>query len=180
MYDSINAFYKPAFGTAGSESRTNRERCSVKYSFILLSALLVVACGGLTKEQQGDAYLGAAGRVNAAWDNAEVEYRSAIENSYTESTDLEAITNFYSAGSAADLDFIKDLQAIKWSDVYSDTASRLISCINELYIIERDVMILTDLQAAINQANKADEKNQNCRGIANELRISLGLDPVPD
>jgi len=152
MHDSINAFGNPAFGTAGSEARTNRERCSVKYSFILLSALLVVACGGLTKEQQGDAYLGAAGRVNAAWDNAEVEYRSAIENSYTESTDLEAMTNFYSTVSAADLDFIKDPQAVKWSDVYSDTAGRLISCMNELYVIERNV----------------------------KLRISLGLDPVPD
>ena len=151
----------------------------MKYALVVLCALLV-GCGGLTKEQQGDAYLGAAGRVNAAWDNAEVEYRSAIENSYTESTVLEAMTNFYSTVSAADLDFIKDLQAVKWSDVYSDTAGRLISCMNELYVIERNVTSVTDLQAAINQANKADEKNQNCRGIANELRISLGLDPVPD
>ena len=79
----------------------------MKYALVVLCALLV-GCGGLTKEQQGDAYLGAAEKVNAAWDNAEVKYRSAIENSYSESTDLEAITNFYSAGSAADLDFIKN------------------------------------------------------------------------
>jgi len=140
----------------------------------------VVACGGLTKEQQGDAYLGAAGKVNAAWDSAWAERQLAVENSYTESTDLEAITNYYSAGSVADLAFIKDLQAIEWSDSYSNTASRLISCMNELYVIERDVILRTNMQAAIDQANKADEKNQNCRGIANELRISLGLDPVPD
>ena len=89
-------FLKPAFGTAGSEARATGEGSSVKYSLILLSALLVVACGGLTKVQQGDAYLRAAGKVNAVWKNAGAERQLSVDNSYTESTDLEAITNYYS------------------------------------------------------------------------------------
>ena len=156
-------FLKPAFGTAGSEARATGEGSSVKYSLILLSALLVVACGGLTKVQQGDAYLRAAGKVNAVWKNAGAERQLSVDNSYTESTDLESITNYYSTGSAADLAFIKDLQVIEWSDDYSDTASRLISCMNELYVIERDAILATDLQTAIDQEKKADEKKQNCR-----------------
>ena len=60
----------------------------MKYSLILLSALLVVACGGLTKEQQATAYGAAAEKWNPATAEAEAIYEAASEAAMTDDESL--------------------------------------------------------------------------------------------
>ena len=151
----------------------------MKYSLILLSALLVVACGGPTKEQQASAYLAAAEKYNPAADEFYADYEAAFDSAATDDDRLFAVTELYSNYAGIDRIFADDLAEIQWSSDYAGTAEQLMDCVNEVYLLEIEVLMATDLQAAYDLAEVADQKDESCDVIANELRAALGLDPVP-
>jgi hypothetical protein len=179
MYYALGAFVKPSFGTAGSEARATGERFSVKYSLILLSALLVVACGGLTKEQQAMTYSAIADKYNTAIDQAEAVYEAAIDVATTDDDGLLAITELYSTYAGIDRIFADELAESAWSSEFEVQVGNLIDCTNEVYLLEIDVALATELQEAIDLSDVADEKMGACGLIVDGLRSSLGLPPAP-
>ena len=172
--------WKSAFGTAGSEDRTNGKRCFVKYSLILLSALLVVACGGLTKDQQAAAYGAAAEKWNPATDEAFTTYESASEAATTDDERLVAVTELYSSYAGIDRIFADDLAEVQWTSDFKELAEKLIDCTNETYLLEIEVLSAVNLQEAIDLGDAADEKAESCDIIGKELEDALGMEPAKD
>ena len=180
MYHWIDAFDKPAFGTAGSEDRTNGKRCFVKYSLILLSALLVVGCGGLTKDQQANAYNNAGLKYDAAGNEAYADYETAYDIATTDAEGLQALTDLYSSYAGATFVYIEDVEAIAWTSEFNDKAQSMIACMRELYLLQMDVLAAADSQEAFDIAGLADAKEDSCVSINDSFRTMLGLDPVTD
>ena len=180
MYHALGAFVKPSFGTAGSEARATGKRCPVKYALILLSALLVSACGGLTKEQQGTAYNNAAVKYDAAAEEAYAAYKAAYEIVTTDDEGLEAITDLYSSYGGAVFVYIEDLEAIAWTSEFNGNAQSMISCMRETYLLQLEVLSAVDIQEAIDLSEVADEKHESCRSINDSFRTMLGLGPVTE
>ena len=150
----------------------------MKYSLILLSALLVVACGGLTKEQMGAAYNEASNKWNSSVDEAEAAYNAALDVATTEDQGLQALKNLYSVYAETELAFITDLRAIAWTPEFVDGSEKLITCINDTYLLELKVQDATELQEAIDSAEAALEKDKSCDAITEDLANSLGLELV--
>jgi len=149
----------------------------VKYSLILLSALLVVACGGLTKEQQGAAYSTAAEKYNAAIVEPEATHESAIDAATTDDEGYLALLELYSAYAGISRIFADDLAEVVWTSEYEPTATRLIDCTNDTYLAEIEVLAANDLEEAIDLSDAADAKDESCDPIVDELRAALGLEP---
>lgn len=152
----------------------------MKYSLILLSAILVVACGGLTKEQQGTAYNDAALKSDAAYEEAYATYGYGFDAATTESEVLQVLHDLFSAYAGASRQLIEDLEGIAWTSDYVDTSARLISCRNEVYLLESEVLAATEFAEADALADAALEKNSSCDSIGEELRNLLGLEPITD
>ena len=150
----------------------------MKYSLILLSAFLVVACGGLTKAQMGAAYNEAAGKWNPSVDEAEAAYDAALDVATTEDQGLQALKNLYSVYAETELAFIADLRAIAWTPEFVDGSEKLITCINDTYLLELKVQDATELQEAIDSAEAALKKDKSCDAITEDLANSLGLELV--
>ena len=180
MYYALGAFVKPSFGTAGSEARATGKRCSVKYSLILLSALLVAACGGLSKEQQASAYLAAAEKYNAAIVEPEATYESAIDAATTDDEGYMALLDLYSSYAGISRIFADDLAEVVWTSEFEPTATRLIDCTNETYLLEIEVLAAADLEETIELSDAADAQDESCDPIVDELRAALGLEPSPN
>ena len=180
MYHWIDAFDKPAFGTAGSEARTIRKRCFVKYSLILLSAFLVVGCGFFTKEQLGNAYNNAGLKYDAAGNEAYADYETAYDIATTDAEGLQALTDLYSSYAGATFVYIEDVEAIAWTSEFNDKAQSMIACMRELYLLQMDVLAAADSQEAFDIAGLADAKEDSCVSINDSFRTMLGLDPVTD
>jgi hypothetical protein len=180
MYHLIHAFDKPAFGTAGSEARTIRKRCFVKYSLILLSALLVVACGGLTKAQQGNAYNDAAIAYDEAREEAFTTYETAWDASTTDDEGLVALTVLYARYADATSTYRETIEAIKWTPEFIETAQSMITCMREVTLLQLEVLTATDTQGALDLSDTADAKSNVCGSINESFRTVLGLGPVSD
>jgi membrane protein required for beta-lactamase induction len=152
----------------------------VKYALILLSALLVVGCGGLTKEQQATAYNDAALKYDAVAEEAFATYETAFDAATTDSEDLIVLQDLFSAYAGADRKLADNLEAIEWTSEYVGTLRRMINCINEVYLLEIEVVAATSFQEANDLADVALEKSSSCDAIGDEIRNLLGLDPVED
>ena len=107
----------------------------MKYSLILLSALLVVACGGLTKEQQLDAYNEVVGEFNSSVKRAETVYETAIDSATTDEEGTQALSVLYSDYAAAEFLFANKLEAIAWTSDVQGPSSDLITCSREVYLL---------------------------------------------
>ena len=180
MYHWIDAFDKPAFGTAGSEARTIRKRCFVKYSLILLSALLVVACGGLTKEQQLDAYNEVVGEFNSSVKRAETVYETAIDSATTDEEGTQALSVLYSDYAAAEFLFANKLEAIAWTSDVQGPSSDLITCSREVYLLQLEVISVTNFEEANELADAADAKSATCDAKVAALIDALDAELVPN
>ncbi len=180
MYYALGTFVRPSFGTAGSEVKATGKRCSVKYSLILLSALLVAACGGLSKEQQASAYSAAAEKWNPATDEAFTTYESANDAATTDDERLIAVTELYSSYAGIDRIFADELAEVQWTSDFKELAEKLIDCTNETYLLEIEVLSAADLQEALDLGYAADEKAESCDIIGKELEAALGLEPAKD
>ena len=81
---------------------------------------------------------------------------------------------------AAELAFIRAVQAIPWNGDYKSLARRVLTPDNQRYIFCRSAMVSmtwVDYNLNWNQANTANTQGS---AASNELRIALGLPPVPD
>ena len=152
----------------------------MKYSLILLSAFLVVGCGGLTKYQQAAAYGAAAEKWNPATDEAFAIYESASEAATTDDEELIAVTELYSSYAGIDRIFADDLAEIEWTSEFKEMAQKLIDCTNETYLLEIAVLGAADLQEAYDLSDAADEKVESCDIIGKELEAALGVEPATD
>jgi hypothetical protein len=152
----------------------------VKYSLILLSALLVVGCGLFTKEQQGNAYNNAGLKYDAATEEAFTAYKAAYEIATTDDEGLQALRDLYSSYGGSVFVYIEDLEAIAWTSEFNDNAQSMIACMREVYLLQLEVLAAVDNQEALDLADVADEKHESCRSINDSLRTMLGLSPVTD
>ena len=176
MYYALGAFVKPSFGTAGSEARATGKRCPVKYSLILLSALLVAACGGLSKEQQAAAYNTAAEKYDAAIVEPEATYESAIDAATTDDDGLSALMELYSSYAGISRIFADDLAEVVWTSDVKPVVTRLIDCTNDTYLLEIEVLTASNLEEAIDLSDAADAKQKSCDAIVDEVLAALGLE----
>jgi hypothetical protein len=79
----------------------------------------------------------------------------------------------------AHLVFIRAVEKIPWYGDYKALARRVLTCHNQEYVADRSAMTAktwADLNYDGERADKAAEKGQ---AASNELRIALGLPPVP-
>ena len=125
-----------------------------------------------TVKELAAAYLKAATTVNAATDKAWATYQKSGQTL----ADAKLLERTYAA---ADLVFIRAVQKIPW---YGDTKAlsrKVLTYDNLAYVSERAAAIsntVADLNANWAAADAASVK---ASGAANELRIALGLAPVP-
>ena len=152
----------------------------MKYSLILLSAFLVVACGGLSKEQQGTAYNDAAIKYDLAREEAYATYETAWDASTTDDEGLTALTVLYGRYADATSTYRKTIEAIKWTPEFIETAQSMITCVREDTLLQLDVLTATDTQEALDLSETADAKSNVCASINDSFRTVLGLGPVSD
>jgi len=180
MYYALGAFVKPSFGTAGSEARATGKRCSVKYALILLSALLVSACGGLTKEQQLDAYNEVVNEFNSAVDQAFKTYESAADAATSEDEGMQALSELYSTYAGAEFSFANALEEIAWTSDLKGPSGELIACSREVYLLQLEVIAATNLDEGNNLADAADAKSKTCDAKVATLIDALDAELVPN
>jgi hypothetical protein len=126
-----------------------------------------------TVSQLAAAYLRAATVVNKA-------NGAAFATWDTSARTLTDATRLAKACAAADLAFIRAVQAIPWNGDYKSLARRVLTPDNQRYIFCRSAMVSmtwVDYNLNWNQANTANTQGS---AASNELRIALGLPPVPD
>ena len=83
------------------------------------------------------------------------------------------------AYAAADLAFIRAVQAIPWSGDYKALARRVLTPDNQRYVSVGSAMEAKTRDAYDVSWNEADTANVEASAASNELRIALGLPPVP-
>ena len=152
----------------------------MKYTLILLSALLVGACGGLSKEQLGTAYNDAAVKYDRAREDAFATYETAWDASTTNDEGLTALTVLYASYADATSTYRETIEAIKWTADFIGPAQSMITCMREVTLLQLEVTTATDIQGALDLADTADAKSNVCGSINDSFRTVLGLGPVSD
>lgn len=125
-----------------------------------------------TKEELAAAYLKAATTYNTAADKAWKTFRKSPRT-------LTYVKRLDAAYAKAELAFIRAVQAIPWTADFKPIAGRLITCSNQEYVYDKSASKATTTSDVIRYENKATAQSEKCAGIANELRLALGLPPVP-
>lgn len=126
-----------------------------------------------TVSQLAAAYLKAATAVNKA--NA-----AASSTWDTSARTLTDATRLAKACAAAELVFIRAVQTIPWYGDYKSLARRVLTPDNQRYISCRSAMVSKTWADYNLNWNEADSANTQGSAASNELRIALGLPPVPD
>ncbi len=122
--------------------------------------------------QLAAAYKRAASEVNAANNAA----RAAWDRSAQTLTDATRLARAYAA---ADLAFIRAVQAIPWYGDFKALARRVLTPDNQRYVACGSAAASTTWAEYNVHANEADAANMQASAASNELRIALGLPPVP-
>jgi hypothetical protein len=125
-----------------------------------------------TFAELGAMYLTVATTRNRANDVAHKAYLKAPNT-------LKYWRIYGAAIAVADLAFLKSIQVIAW---WGDTVTierRLFTCNNVQYVDDRAVATATSLYQASVLLTKAVNQSASCSAISNELRLTLGLAPVP-
>jgi hypothetical protein len=125
-----------------------------------------------TVSQLAAAYLKAATAVNKA--NA-----AAFFTWDTSARTLTDATRLAKACAAAELVFIRAVQTIPWYGDYKSLARRVLTPDNQRYISYRSAMVSKTWADYNLNWNEADLANTQGSAASNELRIALGLPPVP-
>ena len=121
--------------------------------------------------QLAAAYKQAATSVN----EANTAARAAWDRSAQTLTDAKRLAR---ADAAADLAFIRAVQAIPWYGDYKALARRVLTLENERYVSVGSAMEATTWGAYNVSWNEADTTNLQASAASNELRLALGLPPV--
>jgi hypothetical protein len=122
--------------------------------------------------QLAAAYTQAATSVNEANSAA----RATWDRSAQTLADAKRLARAYAA---ADLAFIRAVQAIPWSGDYKALARRVLTPDNQRYVSVGSAMEAKTRDAYDVSWNEADTANVEASAASNELRIALGLPPVP-
>ena len=91
-------------------------------------------------------------------------------------TDAKRLARAYAA---ADLAFIRTVQAIPWYGDYKTLARRVLTPDNRRYVAHGRAMASTTWADYDVYQHEADSANMEASAASNELRIALGLPPVP-
>jgi len=124
-----------------------------------------------TVAQLAAAYLRAATVVNKANGAAFATW----DRSTKTLTDAKGLAKAYAA---ADLGFIRAVQAIPWYGDYKALARRVLTLDNQRYVSVGSAMETTTWDAYSVSWNEADTTNLQASAASNELRLALGLPPV--
>jgi hypothetical protein len=122
--------------------------------------------------QLAAAYLKAATVVNTANGAASARW----DRSTKTLTDAKGLAKAYAA---VDLAFIRAVQKIPWYGDYKALARRVLTPDNQRYVSVGSAMEATTWDAYNVSWNEADTANMDASAASNELRIALGLPPVP-
>jgi hypothetical protein len=125
-----------------------------------------------TTKDLAAAYLKAATIANKADDNALAAYTKSPKT-------LTYAKRYDAAVAKSSLVFIRTIQAIPWTPEFMPIARRLISCDNQTYVYAVIASKDKDSLSESTDWNKANAQSAKCSAIANELRLGLGLPPVP-
>lgn len=125
----------------------------------------------LTTEEMAALYLAAATKANNADDDALAKWKKSSKS-------LKATRTLYKRWAAATLGFIQDVQAVAWNGDAKGVARRLLACNNQVYVNDKNASAQTSWFWLNSYGRKADNKSVECSGIANEIRMLLGLPPV--
>jgi hypothetical protein len=118
------------------------------------------------------AYLKAATKWYKAAKKAEAVYEKSSQN-------LRATKRLFRGYAAVDLAFMRAACDIPWTGEPKPIARRLLSCWNKVYAYEAGASKAKSFSSLDVSADRADRQGAKCSGVANELRLELGLDPVP-
>ena len=80
---------------------------------------------------------------------------------------------------AAELAFVRAVQRIPWYGDYKTLARRVLTPDNRRYVAHGRAMASTTWADYDLYENGADSANMDASAASNELRIALGLPPVP-
>ena len=97
----------------------------------------------------------------------------------TSARTLTDATRLAKACAAAELVFIRAVQTIPWYGDYKSLARRVLTPDNQRYISYRSAMVSKTWADYNLNWNEADSANTQGSAASNELRIALGLPPVP-
>lgn len=125
-----------------------------------------------TIEELASAYLHAATTSNKAFDAAIKTYNSSSKS-------LKPLRRLASAYTSIQLAFIRAVQSISWWGDAKGIARRLLTCDNEVYVYYASAAKEKTYSSMVADLNKGDAKSVRCSGIANELRLAIGLPPLP-
>ena len=126
-----------------------------------------------TVAQLAAAYLAAATSVNRANDAAIAAWQKSART-------LMDARRLAKACGAAELTFIRAVQKIPWSGDSRNLARRVLTRDNQRYVSCRSAMVSRTWVDFNVDWSQADTANTEGSVAANELRIALGLPPVPD
>lgn len=122
--------------------------------------------------QLAGAYAQAAREINEATSAA----HAAWDSSKQTLADAKRMAKAYAT---ADLAFIRAVQAIPWYGDYKALARKVLTADNLQYVSHRAAMAATTWGALKAKRSEAESANAEASVAANELRIALGLPPVP-
>ena len=126
----------------------------------------------LTKAQQAALYLKAATAANKAVDAASKTYMKSNQGLTAAKRELAALAK-------ATLTFIRAMQQIPFTAEYRSIVNRLLRDHNQLYVRERNAATAQSWAEFTMWANRVVNQAATTTGDANELRLALGLPPVP-
>lgn len=81
---------------------------------------------------------------------------------------------------AAELEFIRAVQKIRWYGDYKTLARKVLTLDNKQYVSYHSAMESKTWVAFKVNRSEAEKANMQASAASNELRIALGLPPVPD
>ena len=125
-----------------------------------------------TVEQLAAAYLEAAAAANRARHNAWVRWDQSAQTL----TDAKRLAKAYAA---AELAFIRALKKIPWYGDDRTLARRVLTYENQIYVAHRSAMRSKTWVAWNDRMDKARKAGLKRVQASNELRIALGLQPIP-
>jgi hypothetical protein len=126
-----------------------------------------------TVAQLAAAYLKAATVVNKANGAASTTWDASGQTL----TDAKRLAT---ARAAAELAYIRAVQKIPWYGDSKTLARRVLTADNQQYVSYRSAMVSKTWVAFKVSRHEADTANRQASAASNELRIALGLPPVPD
>ena len=125
-----------------------------------------------TVEQLAAAYLEAAAAANRASHNAWVRWDTSAQTL----ADAKRLAKAYAA---AELAFIRALKKIPWYGDDRTLARRVLTYENQTYVAHRSAMRSKTWVAWNSRMDKAHRAGLKRVQASNELRIALGLQPIP-